>query len=227
MGANRGQHWSDTEIAALLDIWGDDKIQTQLNGAYRNDSVFQKIAAALATRGFKRSGKQCRDKLKALKKKYKDIIDKQRSGAGIESEEEGIEDNFKFSSQLNSVLGTRAVVNPPVLLEIGLPSTRTSTGSIASTPDATGPNTPATEEPSTDGYRQTETEDSESRVSQKEVDNTVPSSQGESSRKKRKLTKVEKAEKAVTTLASQCICQETYNDDPQQLEAQWNGSFCC
>ena len=48
MGANRGQHRSDTEIAALLDVWGDDKIQTQLNGAYRNDSVFQKIAAALA-----------------------------------------------------------------------------------------------------------------------------------------------------------------------------------
>ena len=50
MGANRGQHWSDTRkyIAALLDVWGDDKIQTQLNGAYRNDSVLQKIAAALA-----------------------------------------------------------------------------------------------------------------------------------------------------------------------------------
>ena len=47
-GANKGQHWSDTEIAALLDVWGDDKIQTQLNGAYQNDSVFQKIAAALA-----------------------------------------------------------------------------------------------------------------------------------------------------------------------------------
>ena len=31
MGANRKQHWSDTE--ALLDLWGDDKIQTQLNGA--------------------------------------------------------------------------------------------------------------------------------------------------------------------------------------------------
>ena len=66
-----------------------------------------------------------------MKKKYKDIIDKQRrSGAGVESEE-GIEDDFKFFSQLHSVLGTRAVVNPPVLLEIGLPSTPTSTGSIS------------------------------------------------------------------------------------------------
>ena len=49
--ANRGQHWNDAEIVALLDIWGDDKIQSQLDGAYRNDSVFQKIAAVLASRG--------------------------------------------------------------------------------------------------------------------------------------------------------------------------------
>ena len=48
----------------LLDVWGDDTIQTQLNRVYRSDSVFQKIVAALATRGFKRSGKKCRDKLK-------------------------------------------------------------------------------------------------------------------------------------------------------------------
>ena len=72
-----------------------------------------------------------------MKKKYKDIIDKQRrSGAGVESKEEGIEDDFKFFLQLHSILGTRAVVNPLVLLEIGLPSTPISTGSIASTPDS-------------------------------------------------------------------------------------------
>ena len=72
---------------------------------------------------------------------------------------------FKNFSQLHSVWGTRAVVSPPVLLEIGAPSTPTSTGSIASTPDVNGSNipanTPATEEPCTDEYRQTETEDSE------------------------------------------------------------------
>ena len=78
-----------------MDIWGDDKIQTQINRAYRNNYVLQKIAAALATRDFKRSGKQCHNKLKGLKKKYKDIIDKQRrSGAGVVSEEEGIEDDL-------------------------------------------------------------------------------------------------------------------------------------
>ena len=46
---NRGQHWNDAEIAVLLDICGDNKIQSQLDGAYKNDSVFWKIAAALAS----------------------------------------------------------------------------------------------------------------------------------------------------------------------------------
>ena len=43
MGVNRGQHGSDTEIAALLDVWGDNKIQTQLNGAYRNNSFYRRV----------------------------------------------------------------------------------------------------------------------------------------------------------------------------------------
>ena len=66
--ANQGQHWNDAEIAVLLDIKGDNKIQSQLNGAYRNNLVFQKIAASLASCGFERSAKQCYDKLKGLKK---------------------------------------------------------------------------------------------------------------------------------------------------------------
>ena len=70
---NRGQHWTDAEIYALLEIWGDNT-QSQLEGAYRNDSVFQKIAAALASRGFNRSANQCRNKLKALKKSTKTSV---------------------------------------------------------------------------------------------------------------------------------------------------------
>ena len=201
--ASQGQHWTNEEVAASLDIWSDDNIQAQLKGAYRNDAVMKKIAAGIVSRGFKlkRTAKQCCDKLKSLKKSYKDAIDKQRrSGAGIESDEEGMEDNFKFFPKLHSVLGTRAVVNPPVLLEIGSTSTSTSTGSTTTTPDATRANTPSTEEP-TDECRQTEMEGSEIREPPEEVDNasTVQSSRGEPSRKKRKVTKFEKAEKDVTT----------------------------
>ena len=39
--------------------------------------------------GFERTYKQCRDKVKVLKKRYKDVVNRLgRSGAGVESDEE-------------------------------------------------------------------------------------------------------------------------------------------
>ena len=38
--ATRGQTWSDEEVLALLDIWSDETVQAELEGAYKNDHVF-------------------------------------------------------------------------------------------------------------------------------------------------------------------------------------------
>ena len=81
--ATRCQTWSDEEVLALLDIWSDETVQAELEGAYRNDHVFRRIVSELAVRGFQRIAKQCREKLKASKRKYKEVIDKhRRSEAG-------------------------------------------------------------------------------------------------------------------------------------------------
>ena len=74
--AERGRLWSDAETRAFLEIWGQDRIQRQLSGALRNDSVFGRIVEELRHRGFHRTVPQCRAKLKALKKKYKEIVDR-------------------------------------------------------------------------------------------------------------------------------------------------------
>ena len=37
---NCGSAWSDEEIKALLSIWGDSKVQDELDGAVRNKTVF-------------------------------------------------------------------------------------------------------------------------------------------------------------------------------------------
>lgn len=66
--AGCGNTWRDSKINALLDIWSNDAIQWQLGGRYRNELVFCKIEAELA-KCVVRSWKQCRDKLKAIKKK--------------------------------------------------------------------------------------------------------------------------------------------------------------
>ena len=39
--------WTDDEICCLLAIWSDDAIQQEVNGCYRKDLVWQKIAQAL------------------------------------------------------------------------------------------------------------------------------------------------------------------------------------
>ena len=66
--------WRDCEVNALLDAWSNDAIQRQLSGSYRNEPVYHKIEAELAKWVVQREWKQCRDKLKALNKKYKDVV---------------------------------------------------------------------------------------------------------------------------------------------------------
>ena len=60
------------------------EIQHQLSGALRNDSVFGRIVEELRHRGFRHPVPQCRAKLKALKRKYKEIVDRSRR-SGIET----------------------------------------------------------------------------------------------------------------------------------------------
>ena len=115
-----GLTWTDKEVVALFDVWSDASVQVKLQGAYRNDHIYRRIVSELAACRFQRNVKQCRDKLKALKKKYKEVINRHgRSGAGVESDEEVTQGDFRFFSQIHRVLRGRAVVNPPHLLEIG------------------------------------------------------------------------------------------------------------
>ena len=94
--------------------------------------MFRRIVSELAVRGLQRNAKQCHKKLKALKRRSKEVIDKhKRSRAGVESEEEGTQVDFRFYAQIHRVLGSRAVVNPPQLLEIGTPQSSASSESSA------------------------------------------------------------------------------------------------
>ena len=75
--------WSKEETLKLIEIWGDDRIQSQLEGVHRNQDVFNKIAREMGESGFDRTFQQCRDKLKKLKSEYRKLKDKQgKTGAG-------------------------------------------------------------------------------------------------------------------------------------------------
>ena len=49
--AEKGKVWSERETRALLDIWCEGEIQRQLQGAVRNDLVYSRIVADLASAG--------------------------------------------------------------------------------------------------------------------------------------------------------------------------------
>ena len=61
------------EVKALLAIWGDSKIQEELDGAVRNQVVFQHIAKQLKEQRIQRDWKQCHAKVKNLKTKYREV----------------------------------------------------------------------------------------------------------------------------------------------------------
>ena len=65
---SRGSSWSDNEVRALISIWGEDRIQEELDGAVRNQAIFNSIAKKMEEKGYDRDWQQCRNKIKNLKK---------------------------------------------------------------------------------------------------------------------------------------------------------------
>ena len=89
--AAHGQTWCDSEVEALIDVWLNETIQRLLGSTYRNKPILRKIEQELSKRGVVRGWKQCRNKIRALRGKYKEIMDKlRRSSAGIDSNDEDL-----------------------------------------------------------------------------------------------------------------------------------------
>ena len=116
--AERGRTWGDSETAKLLELWSEEGIQAQLRRMTRNEVPFRKIAEELEKEGYKRTFTQCREKLKALKKKHKEVVDRLRkSGVGTESDEEITVDDFNWFADVQRVMKTLAIIYPPHVLD--------------------------------------------------------------------------------------------------------------
>ena len=77
---NCGTTWPDKMVKAALAVWGDSKIQEELDGAVRNQMAFEHIAKELKEQGIKHDWKQCHAKVKNLKtnlEKSKTVMAKQ------------------------------------------------------------------------------------------------------------------------------------------------------
>nr|XP_046152738.1 myb/SANT-like DNA-binding domain-containing protein 2 [Oncorhynchus gorbuscha] len=67
-----GYSWTSQEVHALLTLWADESVQEQLL-AYKNEHVYATFSSELAVLGFKKTSRQCRDKLKKLRQEYRQI----------------------------------------------------------------------------------------------------------------------------------------------------------
>ena len=103
--------WSDNEVLKLLEAWGDENIQAQLEGSTRNIKVCAAVAQTLLeSTGVQRTAVQCREKIKKLKAEYKQIKNhNNRSGRNRKT--------CKFLPQLDAILGHRPSTIPPVVLD--------------------------------------------------------------------------------------------------------------
>jgi len=67
--------WQREETSKLIEIWADDRIQSELEGCHRNKDVYVHVSRKMCDAGYSRTFKQCREKIKKLKKEYRKIKD--------------------------------------------------------------------------------------------------------------------------------------------------------
>ena len=94
----------------MIELWGEDRIQAQLEGCKRNKEVYATISRKMEVAGYQKSATQCRDKAKKLKKTYRAIKDKHgKTGEGRKK--------WLFFEAMDSVLGDKPATRPAVLVD--------------------------------------------------------------------------------------------------------------
>lgn len=96
------QQWSAEETSCFLAVWSSAEVQDQLEGASRTKPVFVQIQREMAAAGYDRTIEQISNKLKKLKKEYRDQKKDLISRGGIRRPKTS--SNFEI---LDSVLGDR------------------------------------------------------------------------------------------------------------------------
>ena len=102
--------WNDKETLSLIEFWGDESIQSMLEGCTRNKHVYERLASEMDEAGYNRSWTQCRDKLKKLKGDYKKVKDhNDETGRGRKT--------WKFFESMDSILGTKPAFQPETIID--------------------------------------------------------------------------------------------------------------
>ncbi|XP_042367628.1 uncharacterized protein zgc:113263 isoform X2 [Plectropomus leopardus] len=92
----RSVPWTDFETLALINTWGEDKMQQDLRGMHRTGHIFSVISNKMSAQGFSRTPEQCQTRLKRLKSNFRQCY--QNNMKGLEQVE------CKFYNELGRIL---------------------------------------------------------------------------------------------------------------------------
>ena len=124
--------WSKSETLKLIEVWGEDNIQEQLEGCHRNREVYMRIARKLNDCGYERSFEQCREKIKKLKKEYRRIKDRlEETGRGRDEEVQ-----WSYYDVMDQILGHKPSTVPESVVDsLALTQSRETISESPETPE--------------------------------------------------------------------------------------------
>lgn len=117
--------WSEEETITLIDLWGDEKIQEELQNCTRNRSVYERLSRQLEAVGYTRTMVQCREKMKKLRAEYKKVKDNNGliTGRGTR--------RWRYYDKLDAILGHRPATAPPIVLDTSAVEVRIEQTSVS------------------------------------------------------------------------------------------------
>ena len=107
MEGKREDAWTHEEAVLLIELWGDQHVQDQLeNTPRRNLEIYKRICSDMKDRlpDFFRSAQDCRIRIKRVKTKYVKTKRANNMSGGKRK-------TFPYYDRLNNLLGTRPSVN--------------------------------------------------------------------------------------------------------------------
>jgi hypothetical protein len=109
----KSPHFTDEETKA---IWSEEEVYQQLRKPGMKRPVWEKIAKEMKKQGYNRTADQCKERIRALEKKYKKIKeDMNETGKGNNS------DSFPYFDAPDEILGTNPSVSPSFLIDLEEP----------------------------------------------------------------------------------------------------------
>ncbi|TNN46064.1 Zinc finger and SCAN domain-containing protein 29 [Liparis tanakae] len=91
--------WTDEETLALIEIWGEEDVQSALRGFFHNGDIYADLSQRLCKLGYPKTSEQCRWKVESLRNNFQQSYERKKSGRRV---------NYRFYHPLEEILGQEA-----------------------------------------------------------------------------------------------------------------------